>query len=718
MQDVAERLDSMERRLERLERRTGTSRRLDPEAVAGAAAPTARPGHETPAGATAPTPRAPAGTTAPAGATALLAAYAAAPVAAPAAPPKRSLEDLLGLRVMGIVGGVAVLLGIAFFVAVAVGRGWIDEPTRVLLAYLGSGALLAAGAWLHENRGRTQASLAMVGAAVGGLFVTTVVASEAYELVPSGVGLAAAAAVGAAATALALRWDSRTLAGLGILGALATPVLVLDDVSTATLAYVAVALAASTGVLVRRRWGWLAVGALVVTAPQLALWSADAGAGELVVFALAFWALYVGGALGYELRVSGARPRRSSTVLVLAAGAIAGAVGYAGLAADAGEGAAQAFVGGLAAAHLVAGLAALRSPRVARQIALILLAGAVTLGDLAFGLAADGAVVSLGWAASAVLLALLARLSRDDADVLRVGVAAQTGLALLHVLAFDAPPGLVGGAGDATAGLVAIGSVGMAAFVAARLLGDERHARSILDVVAMLALAYGSAVALEGTALTTAWALETLALARLAAHERDRVAAGGALAFLGLAGLRAVGWDAPPDALLYGSTDFGGAALALGAVGLACLALARIDVPAVPAWRTAASVAGAGVGLYLASIGIVTALPPETGVVDPVLADLGARQPGQVALSAFWGLLGLAALVAGLVRDERRLRLAGLAVLGLAVAKVFAFDLPALDSLYRAASLLGLGLALLAGAFAYQRMRDTGLRARAAEPIA
>jgi uncharacterized membrane protein len=61
--------------------------------------------------------------------------------------------------------------------------------------------------------------------------------------------------------------------------------------------------------------------------------------------------------------------------------------------------------------------------------------------------------------------------------------------------------------------------------------------------------------------------------------------------------------------------------------------------------------------------------------------------------------------VVGLVRDRRRLRLGGLALLGLTVAKVYAFDLAALESVYRVGSFLALGLLLLAGAFAYQRVR-------------
>jgi hypothetical protein len=79
--------------------------------------------------------------------------------------PRRELdlEELLGGRLLALAGGVAVIVGLAFLAALAVERGWLGEGTRTVLAFAGSAALLALGAWLHERRGRTQASLAACG---------------------------------------------------------------------------------------------------------------------------------------------------------------------------------------------------------------------------------------------------------------------------------------------------------------------------------------------------------------------------------------------------------------------------------------------------------------------------------------------------------------------------------------------------------------------------
>jgi uncharacterized membrane protein len=94
--------------------------------------------------------------------------------------------------------------------------------------------------------------------------------------------------------------------------------------------------------------------------------------------------------------------------------------------------------------------------------------------------------------------------------------------------------------------------------------------------------------------------------------------------------------------------------------------------------------------VYLASIAVVTWLPP---------------QQAQVVVSGLWSLCGLAALWVGLRRDERELRLGGFALLVLSLAKVCLYDLAALASIYRVLSLVAVGLLLLLGALAYQRIR-------------
>jgi uncharacterized membrane protein len=121
--------------------------------------------------------------------------------------------------------------------------------------------------------------------------------------------------------------------------------------------------------------------------------------------------------------------------------------------------------------------------------------------------------------------------------------------------------------------------------------------------------------------------------------------------------------------------------------------------------------AAAGATLtYLGAVAIITIFQPTGAGMSDTLLDLTVRQQGQVLLSGYLSLLGVAALIAGLRRDLSRLRSAALVLLLATVAKVFLYDLSMLTSLYRVASFVGVGLLLLAGAFAYQRLRPPATR--------
>jgi hypothetical protein len=151
---------------------------------------------------------------------------------------------------------------------------------------------------------------------------------------------------------------------------------------------------------------------------------------------------------------------------------------------------------------------------------------------------------------------------------------------------------------------------------------------------------------------------------------------------------------ATPDALVYGLADPLAAAIALGAAAVA-VAVSSFAVPGAPRYVAAARAAAAVLVLYAASVELVT--------------PFGSGQQGQALLSALWGVAGVGTLLAGLLRDRPALRQGALALLAVTVPKVFLYDLASLTSLYRVASFIALGLLLLAGAFAWQRIRPRPL---------
>jgi uncharacterized membrane protein len=174
----------------------------------------------------------------------------------------------------------------------------------------------------------------------------------------------------------------------------------------------------------------------------------------------------------------------------------------------------------------------------------------------------------------------------------------------------------------------------------------------------------------------------------------------GAFGFLALAIVHMLVVEAPPVAIAEGVTDLGSSLVAIACCAGAALACWFWGRQIEPMAATAAGFVGAAGFTYLGSVTII----------DAIGADQSgeAREIGQAWLSAFWTATGLAAVVWGMVRRSPKARLGGLALLTIAIAKVWTYDLAELEELARALSFVALGLLLLAGAFAYQRFKPEG----------
>ena len=744
-----ERVDELERQLHEVSARLATI-----EAPAGARAPYSA---STPAPVAASPAPAPSAATAPAG-------VAPSPTPAPPADAQRlarraralDLEDLFGGRVLAWTGGLAVVVAVVLFFGVAVSNGWLGEGARTLLGGLGSLALAGLGLWLQERRGRTDAALAAVAAGVAGLFLTVAVGAQAYEVLAPAIALPLALVVGAGATAVALRWTSQGIAALGLLGGLAAPALAGAPADGVTLWLLWIAAACTAAVLAQQRWPRLMLPAFALTSIQWGEWL-DGGPPEgaaLLVLA-GFGAITIASAAGDAVRTAAPRLPGAAVALLSLNALVLTIAGLFAL-----DGAlAHGWVAALAAVHLAAGAAG--GARVTGTLRLVLLALGVVLGDVALGLILDGAALTVAYAGTLVIAGAVAwRVPRDPGNGELLLVTTLCGQALLAAgQALEvAPPDLTLDGGEGATAVIAALAVALGSLAAGRLVVTRREGCStLLDALGLAALAYLAALLLDGPWVAVAWAVLATALLPLARaedeesvedarthrrvsfrpHAADHVAAGGAVGFLALAVCHVLTFEAPPAALVDGLDDVLAAVLALGAVAAAAtvLALARIlDPSTVVGAGVAPSAQGtttpssrfAGDGarnlraplvglagltaLFLASTLLVTPFQPGPGDPGTSLLDLPLRQQGQVLLSALWAAVGVAILAGGLVRDLRGLRLAGLALLGVAAAKVVAYDLATLTALYRVASFLALGLVLLGGAFLWQRARPLAPR--------
>jgi hypothetical protein len=281
-----------------------------------------------------------------------------------------------------------------------------------------------------------------------------------------------------------------------------------------------------------------------------------------------------------------------------------------------------------------------------------------------------------------------------DRILATAGLLGQITLAGFQGLLADAQPDALAGGLAPGSALAVAATLAVVAWACARLAGPGW--RTGLDTLALAAVAHFTGLALEGAALTATLAAEALALAGLARRNGDQLTAWAAVTFAGLGLVHAVATLALPIALLDGLDAPLAAAGALVAVAASLAAVSRTPL-GVPNARRILATAAALTLLYLASVEVVTAAGPTL--------------TGQTLLSVLWALAGVGALIRGLLIDDRRLREGALVLLGVTIAKVFLYDMASLESMARVGSLIGLGLLLLCGAFAWQRVRPRGAEA-------
>jgi len=111
----------------------------------------------------------------------------------------------------------------------------------------------------------------------------------------------------------------------------------------------------------------------------------------------------------------------------------------------------------------------------------------------------------------------------------------------------------------------------------------------------------------------------------------------------------------------------------------------------------------AGVLLAFAWVSLTVRQGFVGGDAGAMLLSAGFTEAESYAYSLAWVLFGVALLVGGVVARRQSLRYASLAVMLLAVVKVFVFDASGLEDLWRVASFFGLGLSLIGLGYAYHR---------------
>lgn len=581
----------------------------------------------------------------------------AADVASSDRPGAHDLEQWFGQRGLLVVGLMALVVAAAFLLQYAFDRGWIAPGLRI-----GAGLLVGALLWWNGERLAARGMIRFGAALVGGggalAYLALWAAAGPYHLLPPWTGVVLLGLVAMVVLLRAARLDEHLLAALAGAGAYVAPVLLPNSAASADLLVAYAALVAfGTGAVAAVR-GWRAAFGVAVVGAYVLLGRFAAQEARPWLLALAFSG---GGALA----VLAARVR-SWPVL-------RGMVVVASWALLVEEGMRVSGTGAAWGVYLL--LPLLATPSWPEGLGRAAWSGRGAAGPRM------GAEDHAGWpwlVAAGVGWALAARAAAP------AGISAHP----LLVLALPAAPFLV-------AGIL--------------------YRRSVAVPVGLGILAWGVVAQFEGPTATAALAALALASALLL---RPRALAGarwGSFGVAAIAGLRLLSSEAAaPFASGYGLRVLGdgwSVGLYLVLVVLALLAgplagagegggrsfreaprLLRAAGAPPAGYRAAAWGAVFFLGLAGGTVEVLRLFPPE-----------GRELARQLTVSAFWlvcagGLLGW-----GLWREERSVRLAGLAVSALALVKIGLYDLTSLEALYRVGSFLLLALIALAAAFAYHR---------------
>ena len=302
-------------------------------------------------------------------------------------------------------------------------------------------------------------------------------------------------------------------------------------------------------------------------------------------------------------------------------------------------------------------------------------------------------------AATAILLAGYAfeLLDRRAVKLTAVGPAASVlalGLGCAAILKFGDSRNL---SDDAT-GLLGLGLAAIYAALGSTVLRRRRDLATVLWGLALLLALPASAFVIQDQWLVAAWAAGAAGLAVLAHVLRESRFELAGIAYAALALLGTLVAGAQPTDLVVSGAHPGAGLPSLVAVVAAILVLAYLGSYRLPALWIAGALA-----VYGASLGILD-VAERIGTASVATSF----QRGHSGVSALWGLLGLVLLVVGLRRASRPLRLGGLALLAISLAKLFLYDLATLSSVTRALSFLAVGAVLLLGGFFIQRLSQGG----------
>lgn len=202
-------------------------------------------------------------------------------------PKRRNFEKIVGENLLGKIGILALVIGMGFFVKYAIDNNWLNETGRTVLGLV-VGCGLWVIAWFLRDKYSSFASV-LSGGGFAVCFVTVAIAYNFYHIFSATASFAIYVCLTAFMIFIALRFKRRELASVGFIGGFVAPFLCISDSGSFIMlfGYIAVLNVGMAIITVRRKWWELAAIGCLLTWIIVLIQYASVG----VTFEIAAWTL-------------------------------------------------------------------------------------------------------------------------------------------------------------------------------------------------------------------------------------------------------------------------------------------------------------------------------------------------------------------------------------------------------------------------------------------
>ena len=187
-----------------------------------------------------------------------------------------NFETTMGQKWLLIIGIVATVFGVGYFLKYSFDQGWVGPAGRVAMAYLWGAAFLFGGN-LFRKRNLENFGLYLSGGGIATLYFATFSAYQIYHLIGQAPSFLLMVMVTALAGLLAVMYDNKWLAVLGMIGGFLTPVLLGTGVDNqiVLMSYMTILNLGLLGVAFYKKWDLLTVLGFFFTYLLYAAWYAQ-----------------------------------------------------------------------------------------------------------------------------------------------------------------------------------------------------------------------------------------------------------------------------------------------------------------------------------------------------------------------------------------------------------------------------------------------------------